>query len=233
MRGSAYLRNFFAIYFICVVAGCDCVPEIDTDKNVYPETFANVYFVAASPDLRAFDVEADGFVVAENLSFENDPDKYAKIGADARANLLRLLDSKSGNAVYATSVDFPEESYWTMFVFGSSAFVETVSLEDDVESIDLGGGVFRVINFVSISDSIKIKLTRDGSTISEKKIDFLSSAAWTDLAGKVAFLSVEVGGKNLEREIQIKQGFITNALICPASAEPFAQIKISESAPDL
>ena len=70
---------FFFIYYIFSTEGCECVPGMDTPREVTPSFDAFVLFINAIPDINDINIYTDKNILKKQLEYSGEDYQYIKV----------------------------------------------------------------------------------------------------------------------------------------------------------
>ena len=134
---------------------CECVPDIDTPKEITPDQYANVMFLNSNSDyeLLKFKTESDNFVI--NSYYLTDEFSYQ----DMIPGIVNVQIFTPGDSMLFNSVMDLKKAYpYMFFAFGNSDRVQGMLLVDTINNFSRNNSYFRCINLANYSPYIMFKI---------------------------------------------------------------------------
>ncbi len=158
MRKTLTIKYIYLLLLTFVISGinsCECVPDINTPKEIKPDQYSNVMFINSNPDfdLLKFATEAGNFS-ADVYYLAEDYDYQSIIPGIVNIQILAGKDSLLFNSVMDLKRAFP----YTFFAFGTSDRMQGFVLTDTIDNYASNNSYFRCINLANYSPYIMFKI---------------------------------------------------------------------------
>ncbi len=150
-----YLSTFLLLLVMWGFNACECVPDINTPKEIKPDQFSNVMFINSNSDFdllkfktEAGDFSANVYYLEENYSYQS------IIPGIVNIKIATAKDSLLFNSVMDLKRAFP----YTFFAFGTSDRMQGFLLTDTINNYASNNSYFRCINLANFSPYIMFKI---------------------------------------------------------------------------
>ncbi len=152
MRGDIIYTVIAAVAItIGTAACCECIPKLDTDRKVDPQTAANVLFVHALPGVGKINAESD-IKTVKGLEYRIPPFKYEKIGSGM--NSIRYIEAEQNFTLFNMPLKLKKSRYYTFIGYGSESRANALVLNDSIPNYDPNKTYIRFVNVAYDSPEI-------------------------------------------------------------------------------
>lgn len=171
----------FLILLFCFVFGCECVPGLDTPKEITPQNSTNCLFVNGIEDNNNIYLETDEIKIAGKINYQKTEldIKKVKIGN----YYLKIKGNDSTSVIYNSPINFRKNKQYIYCLAGIYYSILPLLIERDysnnysTELINLSGNNYPInITIISGADTLVQSLNRMSSMkldLNNRKIDLL------------------------------------------------------------
>lgn len=157
-----------------ILTACECVVNLDTEKEIDPKNAANLVFLHAMPDQGALYVESDGMKVYDDLDYDDTAPERVMIG-DGRSN-IRLKTRQNNSTLFNSLADFKKDNDYSAIAYGYGYKVQLKILRDSIDNYNPANPYIRFIHLCGDLDDIKFEFTRQFTIV-----DTVSYESFTSL----------------------------------------------------
>ncbi|MFA6569872.1 MAG: DUF4397 domain-containing protein [Bacteroidota bacterium] len=153
MKIKYYFRLLSALILL---AGCECVPGIDTPKIVEPQNYSKINIINALTDSDKISFLSNDAIIFDTLGYSNSTADYKKIlSGTSGFQVLTLPDS---TIVFNSSFYLENEKSYSMIVFGKKTKTRIILLDDMLPAKDTSKFYIRFANCTQTFSEVKFQL---------------------------------------------------------------------------
>lgn len=142
------MKKLAYIFLITLlVNACECVPDINTPKEVDPAQSANVAFINADNNHMQMQIISNDIELPEKIDFKSETSTYQKVASGA--TYIRVNNAVTGSALLNFSVDLEIGEYYSILIYGKGKRVIPILMKDEINQ---QAGSIRFINVSEIDD---------------------------------------------------------------------------------
>ncbi len=176
--------------------GCECIPAIDTPKEIKPENGSKIAFFHLSHESGNVSLLNKQIVLLDNITFSEHTPDYKE--AFSGYTNFKIQDNSSGQTLYNGTYNFEKAGHYSMFfydckrtkvkqvrdsVYSGAGFVRIVNMydampffeinySDELSNLQLKCGDLTELYEISSSTSLEIK-DDSGMTIWNQNLEFI------------------------------------------------------------
>ncbi len=165
MRNTELLKLFGILALVLFVAiGCECVPDINTPKEITPSDYANSLFINVSSKYEKLKIESDEVVVIDELLNPQTEFKYYKVWSGNR--YLRVTETTNQNTILNLPVSFKNKDYYTIVFYNIGSRMKSIILRDSISELKpTNFSNYRIISAIENNSPLNIEIHRDSEKI--------------------------------------------------------------------
>lgn len=197
----------FSIMAISLLA-CECVPGLDTAKEIKPDQSAELAFMNCTSDASPLSLSSNSLDIALNTENSLDFAEYKKTYSGD--NFLQILFEK--NILFNGLVSLKKDSRNTLIAYGSSQRARILSIEDSIKSQSVGNSLLRVINLAVPAKTLQARIGKT-EPMELKFKSFSPIKSFT--AGYVSLEIIDPENNNqiIIKNVLTESGKITNFIV--------------------
>ncbi|MDT3738730.1 MAG: hypothetical protein RO257_04435 [Candidatus Kapabacteria bacterium] len=207
-------KIYIFIFFLAVMSGCECVPDIVTPKIISPDNYTNALILNCIADRDILLIESNDIPLLKKAEYTQPSNIYQKINSGS--SYLRLIDEQSNLSLVNMPVQLDKLGWYTIIFYGYRFSAKSLILKDTTSNSSSGtDAYFRFVHTSFDSGEFIFKLS--GQSNFEDLIGFKS---FTDLKKinsgiyKLELINPANGNEILEKNgINIESNKIYNILL--------------------
>jgi hypothetical protein len=187
------------------LAGCECVPRAETDKEIVPKNAANALLINALSDSEAIKFETDEIKIEEKILFDAGQFSYSKLKPGTA--YLRVTSEDEKLTMMNAPIELAPDKFYTIIAYGSGFSVSAAILDDfpgEITSPQL-----KLCNFMENSPEVKFIISTNEAPV-EQNLEFAGRSGYIELQQGnylVKVIEKETGATIIEnREIILTNG---------------------------
>lgn len=154
-------KLIYILIFLSFI-GCECIPAIDTAKEIKPENGAKIAFYNLDQQSGTISLANKNITLAENLPFASHSNAYLEAFSDYTN--IKVTETASGAALYNGIYNLKPGNYYSMYVFNC----KRTKVSQVRDSVYPGASFLRIVNvynelpyfevaLAGITDRIRLK----------------------------------------------------------------------------
>ena len=220
--------NIIMILFLMILASCECVPTIDTEKIVEPVESANILFVHALPDFGELRIQADGKSNLKTIDYDQRVFNYVKIGSGR--NNFKVYYPALNRTMYNCLVDLTKDKKYTIILYGFKSRINVLMLEDTISDYSSGKAYWRCVDVSGISSKVDFILSKDTTKHIFASVDNSGNTGFAALPEDTYKLEIKQNSNEslvfTKNDILLKNG-IAYTLVLRGYSEPNEERRLS------
>ncbi|MFW6276232.1 MAG: hypothetical protein ACOC2K_00980 [Bacteroidota bacterium] len=145
-----------------LLAGCECVRELDTPVDIVPEDFANVAFINSVPGSGSLKVEAEGLEAVDGASFTENNIDYEEFAAGTPAI---SVEDASGKILFNGLAEFEKARLYSAVLYRNIFYNDLMIFNDQ----GIRPGSCRLIN--TLNETAEVEVSSGGITLADSLLD--------------------------------------------------------------
>lgn len=141
------LKFIIYLLFVCFLAACECIPEINTPKIISPNDYSKAVIINAIPDKNILEIESNDIPLLHSAEYENENPEYQKINAGS--SYIRLIDKNTNTSLIMIPVQLEKFSNYTIIFYGFRNSAKALVLQDSIKKNSSAENAF--VRFVHTS----------------------------------------------------------------------------------
>jgi hypothetical protein len=142
---------------LIAIAGCECVPGLNTDKITEPVNNSKLMIFNGISDLNEINIYSDEFLLYENLKTNTSTNDYLKFPVNS-SGYLAVWNNDNSFRLINLPLNLEKDKYYTLILSGTSDEPEFIILEDFTD-MEAETGILRVVNITKKSIMMVSKAT--------------------------------------------------------------------------
>lgn len=143
----------YIFVFAIIFAGCECIPGIDTPKDIHPENGAKIAIFHFASSYNSISVSQKGYTIADNLGFASHTPIY-KDAFTGYSN-LKITESSSKHTIYNGIYTFEQGKHYSLYYFECNR----AKIQQVQDSIYKGASFVRILNMYPNESYYTVNLT--------------------------------------------------------------------------
>lgn len=143
---------FYRIFYLLLLvffSSCECPPNLDTDKELIPNEFSNIFFINRFQSHSSVNVYSRKLELLKNLSQSTYSEtSYTKFPS----GFSNMIFTSNSNIIFNTVIYSKKNSYYTLIMYESSDQPQILLL-NDTNPDSLNNTSFRIVN---LTQNIKV-----------------------------------------------------------------------------
>ncbi len=153
---------FGIIILSSIINSCECVPDINTPKEITPSDYSLSMFINATSKYDKLMIESDEVVVNENLTNSETELKYIKVWSGNR--YLRVIENQ--NTILNLPVSFKKQDYYTVVFYNFGSKLKSMIVKDSILQLSpINFSNYRIITAIENNIPLNIEIFKDGTAI--------------------------------------------------------------------
>lgn len=200
--------------------GCECVPDINTPKEITPDNFSYVRIINALPDHTEISTESNDIkLIIPALYSNEDSVTYQKFHTGN--SMIKIYSLAHEQVIANQPYMLAKDKHYSLVAYGRGSIALTTLIEDNYTNLELGKSAVRLLNFSTGRNEFKFVLA--GTQNFEQELAFSSYSEFITIQSgdyKVT-LKDDIGTIIAEENMKIapgvnydiiSKGYLTDAL---------------------
>lgn len=147
------IKFIYILLSAFIFLGCECVPELDTNKITEPVNNAGLVIFNGISDLQSINIYSNDLKLYSDLKKYQNTEKHIKFPVK-NAGYLSIWNEDNTYRLINLPLELEQGKYYTLILSGTSSEPEFILLEDFADA-DANKKYFRVINISNIYITVK------------------------------------------------------------------------------
>ncbi|MCX7879556.1 MAG: DUF4397 domain-containing protein [Ignavibacteria bacterium] len=143
------MNVFFStlVFLLAIVfCGCQCIPNLETDREISPSQYAKVMCVNALPNVEKIKITVGNILLHSALTYEMEEGfRYFNVPYGVINFNIAI---KNDSIIYKGMANLQKGKAYTFFVYQMQRRAQGLLLEDDVSTYSLTNSYFRFVNLL-------------------------------------------------------------------------------------
>lgn len=209
------IRLLYILFVFLIVSGCECVPELDTDKITEPVDNAGLFIFNGISDLQKINIYSNDLKLYSDLGRYESSKKYIKFPVK-NAGYLSVWNEDNTFRLINFPLDLTLGKYYTLILAGSSSEPEFILLNDF--ELSENERYFRVINISDVPVTVKSNNDENHELFTLNPLQYSPTRIWEENTCNFRFLSNEEVISEVEDKIM--NGDILSYIFISDKKEP-------------
>lgn len=140
MQHKDYLVAFLFLLFL---GGCQCVPSIDTPKEVNPTFYSHILFVNAHPDIDEINILIGNNALVKSLFYNSDPKDYYNVSPGSQ-NIQ--ITGYNDSTLFNSTINLVDKQNYTLIAYGTDSRVQVKILNDTISNYSSNNAYYRFVD---------------------------------------------------------------------------------------
>ncbi|HRP02794.1 MAG TPA: hypothetical protein PLE30_09125 [Candidatus Kapabacteria bacterium] len=151
------------LFFIITlfIYACECVPGLDTPKEITPENSTDCIFINGVEDNESLYIETDDIKISGNISYRQSKFEYKRVKVGNYYLKIKANDSLS--IIYNSPIKFRKDKKYILCAYGKDYSIETLLIEQGLSEAKWS----KIINLSGELTPLQVKIVTASDTITE------------------------------------------------------------------